>query len=282
MTKKQTVQGRRAPFWGVLPAGGLVGVFFFLPLALLLWRSFSEPSLGLQNYTELLGDPTAKTILIRTFVVAFTITAATVLLGYPYAYVMTRVGPRARTLLMAIVLIAFWNSLLAKSFAWIIILQDSGPLNDLLKALGLSPVHLLGTQAGVTLGMIQVLLPFAILPLYATMLTIDRSLMPAAQGLGARRSVAFVKVYLPLTVPGIMAGSLLVFVLSLGFYITPDLLGSPQNSLLSQLIGVHVQRLLDFPGAGALGASLLVLTLVVIAVAARLARGLYAVRAKDG
>jgi putative spermidine/putrescine transport system permease protein len=271
---------RRAPL-GVLPAAGLVGIFFFLPLCLLLWSSFNEPTLGLQNYTAIIEDSTAKTILLRTFTVAFTITAATLVIGYPYAYVMTLVGPRARAALVAIVLIAFWNSLLAKSFAWIIILQDSGPLNSLLGALGLPPLHLLGTQTGVTIGMIQVLLPFAILPLYASMLSVDRSLMPAAQGLGARRSVAFVKVYLPLTVPGIMAGSLLVFVLSLGFYITPDLLGSPQNSLLSQLIAVYVQRLLDFPGAGALGALLLALTLVIVAVAARLVRGLYVVRSGD-
>ena len=263
---------------GVVPAVGLIGIFFFLPLGLLLWRSLSEPSLGFGNYAEILRDPTAKTIMLRTFVVAFTITIATLLLGYPYAYVMTKVGSRARTLLLAIVMIAFWNSLLAKSFAWIIILQDSGPLNSFLDLVGLPRTHLLGTQAGVTIGMIQVLLPFAILPLYATMAGIDRSLVPAAQSLGARRSVAFLKIYLPLTAPGIMAGSLLVFVLSLGFYITPDLLGSPSNSLLSQLIGVHVETLLDFPGAGALGASLLVVTLVVIALAARLTKNLHAVR----
>ena len=275
-------QYRRA-LGGVAPAVGLIGIFFFLPLGLLLWRSLSEPSLGFGNYAEILRDPTAKTIMLRTFVVAFTITIATLLLGYPYAYVMTKVGPRARTLLLAIVMIAFWNSLLAKSFAWIIILQDSGPLNSFLDLVGLPRTHLLGTQAGVTIGMIQVLLPFAILPLYATMAGIDRSLVPAAQSLGARRSVAFLKVYLPLTAPGIMAGSLLVFVLSLGFYITPDLLGSPSNSLLSQLIGVHVETLLDFPGAGALGASLLVVTLVVIALAARLTKNLHAVRSNgDG
>lgn len=277
MVTRQSPRHRRA-LAGVMPALGLIGAFFFLPLGLLLWRSFSEPTLGFENYTKLLHDPTAKAILLRTFVVAFTITIATMMLGYPYAYIMTKVGRRFRTLLLAIVLIAFWNSLLAKSFAWIIILQDSGPLNTVLGALGLPQTHLLGTQAGVTIGMIQVLLPFAILPLYATMVGIDRSLVPAAQSLGARRAVAFLKVYLPLTVPGIMAGSLLVFVLSLGFYITPDLLGSPGNSLLSQLIGVHVETLLDFPGAGAMGASLLAITLVVIGIAARLSRRILAVR----
>ena len=259
---------------GIVPALGVLAVIFFTPIGVLLWRSFSEPEIGIANYTAIIHDPTAMTILIRTFVVAFVITAATLMIGYPYAYMITRASDAVRKLLLAVVLVAFWSSLLAKSFAWIVILQDSGPLNTIMDFFGLPKTHLLGTQAGVTIGMIQVLLPFAILPLYATMTTIDSRLMVAAQGLGARRSVAFLKVYLPLSAPGVLAAGLLVFVLSLGFYITPDLLGSPKSTLLSQLIAIRVQTLLDFPGAGALGATLLVITLLVIGVAARLTRGL--------
>lgn len=249
---------------GIVPALVIVALFFLLPVAILLWRSVSEPELGFAHYIDLLRDSTATTIIIRTFVVAFTVTGTCMLLAYPYAYLMTRAGPRLRTLLLAVVLVSFLSSLLAKSFAWIIILQPSGLLNNIIGVFGLPPTTLLGTQAGVTIGMIQVLLPFGIMPLYATMVGIDRNLLVAARSLGARPIVAFSRIFLPLSIPGLAAGSLLVFILSLGFYITPDLLGSPSNSLLSQLITVYVRTLLDFPGGGALSAVLLAITLIVL------------------
>jgi putative spermidine/putrescine transport system permease protein len=132
-------------------------------------------------------------------------------------------------------------------------------------------VKLLGTATGVTLAMTQVLLPFMTLPLYATLRGIDRRLLDAALGLGARPVVAFVKVYLPLSLPGLVAGAAMVYILSLGFYVTPALVGSPGQSMMSQLIATRVQELLQFGGAGALSAVMLVVTLVLLAVVSRVA-----------
>lgn len=212
--------------------------------------------------------------MIRTFRVAVLVTVLTLCLGYPYAYVMTKVRQRWRTFLLMVLLIPLWTSIMARSFAWIAILQNHGLLNSALDALGLPRVQLLGTETGVLIGMVQVLLPFTVLPLYATLRTIDPALMNAAEGMGAKRWQAFRIVYLPLSAPGVFTAGLLTFVLSLGFYITPDLLGSPSNSLISQLIATRVSTLLDFGSAGALAAMLLLSTLLAVGAGAWLSRGM--------
>lgn len=267
--------------WTLVPAALLVGLAFVVPIAILMWRSVSDPSLGFDNYLEAFEDPTVVRIMGRTFRVALIVTALTLLLGYPYAYVMTKVRARARTAMLIVLLIPFWTSVMARSFAWIALLQNNGLVNSVLGSLGLPKVQLLGTETGVLIGMVQVLLPFTVLPLFASLRTIDRSLMNAAEGLGATRVQAFRLVYLPLSVPGIFAAGLLTFVLSLGFYITPDLLGSPSNSLISQLIATRVSTLLDFSSAGALAALLLLTTLIVLAVSSRITQRLVSNATKD-
>ncbi|WP_409187024.1 ABC transporter permease [Amycolatopsis sp. VS8301801F10] len=263
--------GKRRTSWLLLPAAAVVLVFFFYPLAVILWRSFTEPSFGIGNYLAVLGDEVQLRVLLRTLRTALIITAATLVIGYPYAYAMTLVGRRARSVLTLLVLMPFWTSLMARNFAWYVLEQRGGVLDKALSAIGFDGVVLLGSVAGVTVAMVQVMLPFMVLPLQSSMLSIDRSLLHAAGSLGARRPVAFLRVYLPLSMPGVLAGVSVVFIMSLGFYITPALLGTPQQALVAQVIGTQVNDLLDFAGAGALGTILLVVTLVVLAVLSRVA-----------
>ncbi|WP_370940488.1 ABC transporter permease [Amycolatopsis sp. cg13] len=262
---------KRRTSWLLLPAAAVVLVFFFYPLAVILWRSFSEPSFGVGNYLAVLGDEVQIRVMLRTLRTALIITAATLVIAYPYAYAMTLVGRRARTVLTLLVLMPFWTSLMARNFAWYVLEQRGGVIEKALSAIGIDGVVLLGSVAGVTVAMVQVMLPFMVLPLQSSMLSIDRSLLHAAGSLGARRPVAFLRVYVPLSMPGVLAGVSVVFIMSLGFYITPALLGTPQQALVAQVIGTQVNDLLDFAGAGALGTILLVVTLVVLAVLSRVA-----------
>jgi putative spermidine/putrescine transport system permease protein len=260
------------PAWLMVPAIGLLLVFFVYPLFAILWRSFTDPTVGLGNYTLLLHDGVSVTVLIRTLRTSLIVAVGTLILAYPYAYAMTLVSSRTRNLLTALVLLPFWTSLMARNFAWYMLLQRGGPVDRFFSAMGVDGVVLLGTVAGVTVAMIQVMLPYMVLPLYSGMQGIDRRLLDAATSMGAPRWRAFTQVYLPLSIPGVVSGYSLVFMMSLGFYITPALLGSPQQSLISQLIATDVNSLLDFGGAGALGAVLLAVTLVVLFVVNRIAR----------
>jgi len=280
--RRALARGVRArPGLTLAPATVFVTLAFLIPIAMLLWRSIADPEFGIHHYSDALQDSSVIRIMTRTFKTAVLVMLLTLILGYPYAYVMTKVGRRMRTTLLTVLLIPFWTSIMARSFAWIAILQNNGVLNAALSAFGLPRVQLLGSETGVLIGMVQVLLPFTVLPLYATLRTIDPSLMNAAEGMGARRWQAFRIVYLPLSVPGVFAAGLLTFVMSLGFYITPDLLGSPSNSLISQLIATRVSTLLDFGSAGALAAILLLATLLAVAVGARLSRGPISNATKD-
>ncbi|MEV7009842.1 ABC transporter permease [Streptosporangium sp. NPDC051022] len=250
----------------VIPAAVLVGVFFAYPVISLALDSVLKPTPGTGHYADIFTDPTSMRILVRTFTVALLVTAVTLVLAYPYAYLMTLVGPRTRTVLMFLVLLPFWSSLMARTFAWVVLLQPGGVVSRALGWIGLEDTSLLGTQLGVTIAMAQVLLPFMVLPLYSNMSGIDRRLLDAAHSMGASRATAFRKVYLPLSIPGVTAGSVLVFILCLGFWVTPRLVGSPQESLIGQLIATKVEKLLDFPSAGALSVILLVVTMLLLLV----------------
>jgi putative spermidine/putrescine transport system permease protein len=257
----------------LLPALLVVVVFFVVPILGILLRSFTEPgSGGGSTYSDLLADPTTTRVLVRTLVMALGAVAVCLVLGYPYAYLMTLVGPGWRTVLTVLVLVPFWTSLMARTFAWISLLQRDGPVSALLGFVGFDDVTLLNTSWGVMIGMVQILLPYMVLTLSTALRTIDRGLLTAAQSLGANRYRAFLEVYLPLSLPGVVAGSVLVFILALGFYITPQLLGSPRESLIAQVIGVRVEKLVDFAGAGALSMILIVATVVLLGLMALAAR----------
>jgi putative spermidine/putrescine transport system permease protein len=256
----------------VLPALVFVLIFFGFPLVDILRRSFTEPTSGLGNYQTFFESDVYLTVLRRTVLTAAIVTVICLLLGYPYAYLMTVVGRRWRIILLAVVLLPFWTSLMVRTYAWIILLQDTGVINDVLATLGFGRLSLIRNTTGVAIGMAQILLPFMVLPLYATMQGIDRRLLQAAESLGARPATAFLRVYVPLSMPGVVAGVTLVFILALGFYITPVLLGSPQNALLSQLIVQQISQLLDFGLGGAMAAILFVVTLVLLAVLGRVVK----------
>lgn len=255
---------RRLGLLLVAPALVVLVVFFVVPALRLLWLSVTTPQSGFGNYTAIVTDDVALTIVLRTLGMAVIVTIVCLLCAYPYAYLMTIASSRWRAVLLAVVLVPFWTSLMARTFAWVVLLQDNGIVNSLLRAIGIGQVRLLGTTAGVTLAMAQVMLPFVVLPVYTTMRGIDRRLVDAALSLGARPVTAFLRVYLPLSLPGVAAGATLVMVLSLGFYVTPSLVGSPQQSMLAQFISVQVNQLVNFGGAGALAVALLVLTLVLV------------------
>ncbi len=262
--------------WLLVVPLGVVAVFFAYPLLKMFQASFTDfvtnPHGTWDNYTWFLGDPVQRTILLRTVGVTLLVTGICLVLAYPYAYLMTIVGSRTRLLMVAAIMLPFWSSLLVRLYAWVIVLQPTGPLNSILSSLGFGEVHLLGTMWGVVLGSVQVLLPFLVLPLYASLTTIDRRLLDAAISLGARPSVAFARVYFPLSVPGVLAGSTIVFIFMMGFYFTPAFLGSSRNSLISEQIVSQISRLLAFGRGGAMALLLLILTLVLLGLAAWLSR----------
>ena len=253
--------------WPVLIPFLFLLVVFLYPVIGLLGQSFSAPQWGLQNYVQIFTDGYSITVIGRTLLVAFIVTIATLVIAYPFAYTMTVVSEQNRRLMTAVVLLPFWTSAIVRSFAWVLLLQPSGPINSMLGMLGLPPLQVLGTAAGVTLAMSQVLLPFMALPLFNAMNAIDTRLMSAAASLGAPPFVRFIKVYLPLSLPGVVAGSVMVFILSLGFYITPALLGSPRESMVAQLMTTQVQQNLNFGVAGALATMLLLSAAAILSVA---------------
>ena len=266
----------RSATWLLLVPLAAVAVFFAYPLLKMFQASFTDfvtdPHGTWDNYTWFLGDPVQRTIVLRTVGVTLLVTALCLALAYPYAYLMTVVGSRTRLLMVTAIMLPFWSSLLVRLYAWVIVLQPTGPMNSTLKALGLGEVNLLGTVWGVALGSVQVLLPFMVLPLYASLSAIDRRLVDAAVSLGARPSVAFAKVYLPLSVPGVLAGSTIVFIFMMGFYFTPAFLGSSRNSLISEQIVNQISRLLAFGRGGAMALLLLVLTMALLGLAAWMSR----------
>jgi putative spermidine/putrescine transport system permease protein len=256
----------------ILPTLALLAVFFIFPVGKIVGRAFTDHTSSqggaFANLSWFFGDATQITILIRTFETAFIVTAICLLVGYPYAYLLTIVGRRMRVLMLGIVIISCWQSILVRNYAWRILERDNGIINDVISFFGFHRIELLGTTQGVIIGMAHVMAPFMILPLYASMRTVDRRLLLAARSLGASPSVAFRKVYFPLSLPGVMSGCLLVFVLSLGFYITPALLGSADNSLVSQAIVLQINRLLDWGHAGAMSFVLLMTTLILLGITA--------------
>lgn len=249
----------------------LLTAFFVLPLFDLVRVSLVDPEDGVtvQNYQDFLGTPAYRRILFRTFFVATACTLICLLFAYPYAYLMTITSARMRRILLILVLLPFWTSLMVRTYAWLVLLQDTGPVKAAMGIIGLGGIPLIRSTSGVLIGMSQILLPFMVLPLYNNLQKIDRADLLAAQSLGATPRRAFWRAYFPQSLPGVFAGSLLVFIVALGFYITPAILGSPRNALMSQLIVTQVTARLDFASAGAMATVLAVVTLVFVALATR-------------
>ncbi len=241
------------------PALILVGVGFIVPVVTILVMSVTEPEPGTQNFEWLATNSTAHDIIWRTIYTAVLATLITAVLAYPYAYLMATSSTLVRSILMVVVLLPFWTSMMVRAFAWIIILQNNGLLNAVLEAVGVAPMTILGTNAAVLIGMCQILMPFMVLPMVSVMLGIDSRLPLAARIMGAPKWKAFLQVYFPLSLPGVFAGSLIVFILSLGFYVTPALLGSPRQQLIPNALFTQVVELLAWGRGGALAVATLVM-----------------------
>lgn len=264
-------RGRLVTMALLAPAVIFLSAAFLVPLGLLLKLSLSAPDGPFSTYWEILGSWLYLRVFRGTLVLAATVTAIAVLLGYPTAYMLARLKGLALTLAVYGVLFPLWISVLIRTFAWILLLEKNGPLNRTLVDVGLiaQPVTLLFNNTGVLIGMVHVLLPYAILPIYAGMLRVDQRLLQASDGLGASPFLTFARVYLPLTMPGIGTAATFVFLLSLGFFVTPALLGGPNNMTVAMLIENLVNERLAWPLAGAASILLLVAILALLACATR-------------
>ena len=220
-------------------------------------------------------DSVFRPLFYRTFQISFWVTALCVLLGYPAAYTMTTLSPRWANIAVALVLVPFWTSILVRTTAWFILLQREGPANALLQAMRIvdAPLEMIFTRFAVYVAMVHVLLPFLILPLYSVMKGIDPVYMRAAASLGAPAWKRFLRVYLPLSMPGVAAGALMVFMLAVGFYITPALVGGPNDQMVSYFIAFFTNNTINFGMAAALATLLLVTTGVLVVVARYLVPG---------
>ena len=267
-----------SPFRGyavyLIPPAAMLAVFFVLPLLYLMFRSFAEPEPGIGTYVRLFSNVAYLKVLLYTVQVSASVTVVTLVMAYPVAWLISRAHGRMLHLALAFVIIPFWTSAVIRTYAWIVLFQRRGVLNDFLISAGLTdePLRLMYNSLGVHIGMVHIMLPFMILPLFSSMRSIDGTYMRAASVLGANPLRQFVHVYLPLSMPGVTAGCLLVFITSLGFFITPALLGGPQNMMIAVLIEQQATRLLDWPMASALATVLLVVTGVLYLIYDRVSR----------
>lgn len=248
----------------VLPLLLLLGVGFLYPIGRLITLSLADNAV---SYSRIIEGSLYLDVLISTIGVALAVTAIGCLLGFPVALIMARAGKTIAAIAAICVFIPLWTSVLVRSYAWIVLLQRNGIVNGLLDFVGITeqPLKLLYTQGAVILAMAHVLMPFVVLPIYAALKAVPRDLNRAALNLGASPLKAFVVVTLPLCLPGIFAGATLCFVLALGFYITPALVGGPDSMLMATLIGQQTTVALDWPFAAALSTVLLGMTLIFVA-----------------
>ncbi|MBK1869613.1 ABC transporter permease [Aestuariivirga sp. YIM B02566] len=251
-----------------LPALLLVAVCLIIPVGSLLALSFigAQGNLSLENYQRLIDNKAYLAIFLTTFEISAVITLICMLLGYPLAYFITLLPPRAVGFAMLAIILPFWTSLLVRTYAWMVLLQKQGLVNSTLLKLGVidEPIALLHNYAGTVIGMSHIMLPFLVLPLYGAMKAIDHDLIRAAANLGAGPIVRFWTVSFPLSLPGLGAGALIVFVLSLGFYVTPALLGGGKVTMVAMRIQKSVALYPNWGAASALAVVLLVVTALVL------------------
>ena len=259
-------QAERRPiaYWlMMLPAVLMLWLLYLSPLGQVLVTSVTDPKLGLGNYALLFTSASVQKTLITTLRIAAITTVLALLLGYLVAYAMRAATTRHQRIMLFCVLLPFWISILVRSFAWLTLLRGEGPINGLLLATGLidEPLTLVRNETGVLIGMIHVMLPYAIITLYANMRGIDLGLVSAARSLGASRLQAFRLVFLPLTRPGLIGAGTLVFILSLGFYVTPALLGGGRVLMIAEYIAVQINDTLRWGLGTMLAATLMIAVL---------------------
>jgi putative spermidine/putrescine transport system permease protein len=253
-------RSERAYWLMVLPLLVLIVVFYGWPVFGILLLSVTEPRLGLDNYAQLATNPALVRLIVTTLRVCAITTVFSVLLGYLLAYVMSHSLQRRHNRMLALLVLSFWISVLVRAFAWLTLLGRQGLVNSLLVGAGLvgEPLSLVRNEFGVLIGMVHYMIPYATLPLLANMRGIDGRIADASRSLGASTLTTFRRIYLPLTLPGIVAASLLVFIISLGFYVTPAILGGGRVLMIAEYVSVQVLVTLQWGVAAMLATLLLV------------------------
>lgn len=263
------VEGREriAGYLLSLPGMLLIVLVLVAPIAWLFWLSAFNAGgeLTLANYQRMTGDIYIRTFL-TTFRIAFIVMLICAFLGYPVAYLMAQSGPRMATIVLVAVLLPFWTSILVRTYAWLVLLQRTGLINSWLIGLGVidEPLPLVHNELGTVIGMVHVMMPFMILPLYASMRAVDPLLLRAAANCGATPARAFRQVYFPQTISGLMSGAALIFVLCLGFFVTPVLLGGGRTYMWAMQIADNVALYGNWGAASALGVALVVATALIL------------------
>ena len=255
----------------------IVTVFDWPLLKTMYWSILDEDTgrLTLAHFREFWESQAYFRIIWRTLRIALTVTGVTILLGYPLAYWATRLSEAARFVVLGLVVMTFWVSILVRTYAWIVVLGSSGLINRSLMGLGLTekPVQFLYNEIGIVIGMVNVLLPFLVLPLYAAMVRVDPRLMQVAQTMGARPMRVFWQVFFPLTVGALVTSAILVFILALGFYITPAILGGGKVPLVANMMDLLINRVANWNMAAVVSVVLLAMTLSLYALYQRLRDG---------
>ena len=251
-------------------------VFFLIviPVGWLFYMSFigRDGTLSMENYARMLKSKAYVRIFLTTFKISFLTTLICAVLGYPLAYFMSQLSKRWANICMIGVLIPFWTSLLVRTYAWLVLLQKKGVVNSLAIDIGLisEPIKFVHNTSGTLIGMVHIMLPFLILPLYANMKAIDKDCLKAASSLGATPTRAFWTVFFPLSIPGLLAGLLIVFVLCLGFYVTPAVLGGGKVIMAAMKISSNIELYFSWGAASALGVVLLTVTMAILFAASKL------------
>jgi putative spermidine/putrescine transport system permease protein len=249
----------------VAPAVATIVLLFVIPIGYVLLLSVTDPSVSLAHYRRLFTVPLYANVLLNTFKTSLIVTIACLLIGYPLAYVMARRNDVVAAIFLIAVGLSFWSGFVVRTYAWLVILGNKGPVTAVYALAGWGkPPQLLFTSFSSMLGMTHILLPYMVLALYGVMRKIDPSYLRAAESLGARPFGAFRHVFLPLSLPGVVNGCILVFTMCLGFYITPILLGTPKDMMISQLISQQIEDLLAWGFASAIAVVLLFCTLVLL------------------
>ncbi|MGE3652447.1 MAG: ABC transporter permease [Reyranellaceae bacterium] len=258
------------PILLVAPLVVFMLAFYALPVVAMLMRSVSDPLWSVANYVALSDDVVFLKTFSNTFYTSLIVTVATLLMAYPVSLALVR-APRWAPIILILILLPFWTSVLVRSYAWMVLMGRHGLINEALTAAGLleRPLRILNTPLATQIAMTHILLPYMILPIANALRQIDPSLLRASSGLGAPPWRTFLQVTLPLSMPGVAAGVLLVFVLALGFYITPAMVGGPREITLSMLIAQQVDHL-NWAYAATLSAVLLATSLALIGICYRL------------
>ncbi|WP_291971427.1 ABC transporter permease [Candidatus Symbiopectobacterium sp.] len=239
-------------------------IFLLIPLAKMLGYSLFDPGLTSKHFARIVQEPVWLQVLWITLRTSLLVTLVTLLLGYPVAWVLCKLPARLAGMAIVIIIIPHFTSVLVRTYAWMVLLGSNGLVNQVLCSLGLidTPLKLMYTPLGVLIGMTYILLPYMVLALYSVMRGIDPQLLRVAYSLGASRLRSFGRIFLPLSLPGVAAGSLLVFILSIGFFVTPALMGSPRDSMIAMVIENQLEVYFNWGFASALSALLLLCTLL--------------------